>query len=417
MQASLTHVAGVDVHKEILVICALIDQPDGFIRKEQLECSTMTEDLIECGKKLVGLGIKHVAMESTGIYWKPVYNVWRRLGLAICLGNAQHMKNVPGRKTDICDAEWIAQLHRSQLIRPSYIPEEEFQHLRVLTRHRTYLVSDITRVKNRVQKCLEDGNVKLGSVISNVFGVSGLLIVRAISEGVTDENQLADLVQTNVKTDKKELRKSLSNCLTETHCFDLGEHLRQYDALQECLKKLNAEIDSRMEKYAELIERLDEIPGIDKIGAQVIIAEATTDMSPFGQDRRFCAWSGVAPGNNRSAKKRRKAKVRHGNRYFKCVLGQAAKSAVQKNGSYYQAKYRRLVMQTGSRMKAIIAIANRICRAIFHIISKPNERFKDLGWARVEHPQAAVKRAIGKLRALGLTVSYDGLSSVSIAGA
>ncbi len=414
MQASLSHVAGVDVHKEILVICALVEQPDGTIRKELLESSTMTEDLIECGNKLVALGIKHVAMESTGIYWKPVYNVWRRLGLIICLGNAQHMKNVPGRKTDVCDSEWIAQLHRSQLIRPSYIPEEEFQQLRVLTRHRTYLVSDISRVKNRVQKGLEDGNVKLGSVISNVFGVAGLQVVRAIAEGITNAEQLAALVHTNVKTSKEDLRKSLSNCLTETHCFDLAEHLRQYDALQECLEKLNSEIEKRMQIYAELIERLDEIPGIDKIGAQVIIAEATTDMSHFGEDRRFAAWSGVAPGNNRSANRRKKAKVRHGNSYFKCILGQAAKSAINKNGSYYQAKYRRLVFQTGSRMKSIIAIANRICRAIYHILANPNERFKDIGWVRVEDPQAAIKRAIGKLRAMGLNVQYDGKCAVSV---
>ena len=415
MQATLSQVAGVDVHKEVLVICALIDQADGSPKKEILECSTMTEDLIECGKKLVRLGIKHVAMESTGIYWKPVYNVWRRLGLIVTLGNAQHMKNVPGRKTDVCDSEWIAQLHRSGLIRPSYIPEEEFQQLRVLTRHRTYLVSDISRVKNRVQKGLEDGNVKLGSVISNVFGVAGLQVVRAIASGITDANKLCNLVQTNVKTSQEDLRKSLSNCLTQTHCFDLAEHLRQYDALQECLEKLNIQIEARMQKYTELIERLDEIPGIDKIGAQVIIAEATADMSPFGTDRRFAAWSGVAPGNNRSAKKRKKAKVRHGNRYFKNILGQAAKSAIQKDSSYYQAKYRKLVMQTGSRMKAIIAIANRICRAIYHIIANPNEHFKDLGWLRVDDPDIAIKRAIGKLKALGLTVQYDGKNLVRLA--
>jgi transposase len=417
MQATLSHVAGVDVHKEILVICALVEQPDGSILKESLQSSTMTEDLKESGQQLLALGIKNVAMESTGIYWKPVYNVWRRLGLIVTLGNAQHMKNVPGRKTDVSDAEWIAQLHRSGLIRPSYIPEEEFQQLRVLTRHRTYLVSDISKVKNRVQKVLEDGNIKLGSVISNVFGVAGLQVVRAIAKGITEATQLAALVQTNVKTNQEELRKSLSNCLTETHCFDLGSHLQQYDALQDCLAELDTKINERMQKYVDLIERLDEIPGIDKISAQVIIAEATTDMSHFRDDRLFSAWAGVAPGNNQSAKKKRKAKVRHGNRYFKRILGQAAKSASQKEGSYYQAKYRKLVMQTGSRMKAIIAIANRICRVIYHLISNQNERFKDLGWLRIDDPNAAAKRAIGKLRALGFTVNFDGLNTVAIAGA
>jgi transposase len=414
MQAVLSHVAGVDVHKEILVICALVEQPDGSLKKQFLECSTMTEDLAECGKKLVSLGIKHIAMESTGIYWKPVYNVWRREGLVITLGNAQHIKNVPGRKTDVSDSEWLAMLHRTGLIRPSYVPEEEFQQLRAITRHRTYLVSDISRIKNRVQKVLEDGNVKLACVIADVFGVAALHVIRVIGKGTTDTQTLVPLLQGKVKASEEELRKSLSNCMTETHCFDIAEYLRQYDALEECLAKLDSEINKRMLKYADIIARLDEIPGIDKISAQVIIAEATTNMSVFRDDRCFSAWAGVAPGNKQSAKRRRKARVRHGNPYFKRILGQAAKSAVRKDGSYYQAKYRKLVFQTGSRMKAIIAIANRICRAIYHIIKHPNEHFKDLGWLRVEDPQTAIRRKIGQLRALGLTVIYDGSQLVTI---
>ena len=417
MQAALSHVAGVDVHKEILVITALIEQADGSLRSERVESSTMTEDLDECGRRLIALGVKHVAMESTGIYWKPVYNVWRRLGLIITLGNAQHMKHVPGRKTDTSDSEWIAQLHRNGLIRPSYVPEEEFQQLRVLTRHRTYLVSDLSRVKNRVQKVLEDGNVKLGSVISDVFSVAGLAVVRAIASGNTDAERLLELVKTNVKASKEDLRKSLSNCLTETHCFDLNEHLQQYDAMLDGLKRLDHEINRQMQKHSALIERLDEVPGIDKIAAQIIVAEATADMSPFKEDRCFAAWAGLAPGNNQSAGRRKRARIRHGNRYFKRIMVQAAKSAVRTDGSYYQAKYRRLVFQLGSRMKALVAIANRMCRALYHIIRGPHTRFKDLGALRIDNVERAIKRNIGQLRALGLNVIYDGTSLLSVTGA
>jgi transposase len=305
MRTILTHVAGVDVHKEELVITAILEEEPGRIRVEHLKCSTMTEDLDECALKLRQLGVVHVAMESTGIYWKPVYNVWHRRGLIITLGNAQHIKNVPGRKTDVTDSEWIAELHRSGLIRPSYVPEEEFQELRSLTRHRTHLVRDLTRVKNRVQRVLEDGNVKLASVISDVFGVGGLAVLRAIGNKITSPKRLAECIRTDVKAEKEVLRKSLSNCLTRTHCFEVREYLAQYDGLQQCLQRLNAEIDERMEKYSALIEKLDEIPGIDKIGAQIIVAEATTNMDAFGDDRRFAAWSGVAPGNKQSARKKK----------------------------------------------------------------------------------------------------------------
>jgi transposase len=305
MQAILTKVAGVDVHKEILVITAIVGEEYQAPRIERLECSTMTDDLKTCGDKLKALGVTHVAMESTGIYWKPVYNVWSRQGLIITLGNAQHIKNVPGRKTDVSDSQWIAQLHRNGLIRPSYVPEEKFQHLRALTRHRSNLVGDTTRVKNRVQKLLEDGNVKLASVIENVFGVSGLAVLRAIGESITDAESLTIRVCTNVKASKEEIKRSLTNCLTEVHCFEVKEYLRQFDALQDCLRRIDAEINTRMQEFSDLILRLDEIPGIDRTGAQAIIAEATTHMDAFGDDRRFAAWAGVAPGNKQSARKKK----------------------------------------------------------------------------------------------------------------
>jgi transposase len=308
MEALLTHVAGVDVHKEILVITALIGPADEEPEAHLVECATFTEDLEVCGKKLKSLGVTHIAMESTGIYWKPVYNVWSRMGFRITLGNATHMKNVPGRKTDIKDSHWIAILHRSGLIRPSYIPESEFQELRALTRHRKNLVEDAVRVKHRVQKVLEDGNIKLGSVINNVFGVAGMAVLNAIAEGVTHPDDLAYRVKTQIKR-KEDLRKSLTNCLTENHRFLIQQLMLQYLDLQKRIDEVEKLIDQKMAKHSELLKRLIEIPGIEENTAQGIIAEATTNMSVFKDDRTFAAWAGVAPGNNESAGKKKELKL------------------------------------------------------------------------------------------------------------
>lgn len=302
METLFTRVAGVDVHKEILVITTLVGEGT-HVEQRTLQCSTLTEDLDKCGRELVKLGVTDVAMESTGIYWKPVYNVWKKLGLRITLGNAQHIKNVPGRKTDVSDSEWIARLHRNGLIRPSFIPEEEFQQLRALNRHRIHLGSDLTRVKNRVQKVLEDGNVKLGSMLSNVFGVAGISVLRAIGEGTKDADVLLELIQTNVKKNREEIRKSLTNCLNDVHCFQIKEYLVQFDQLQASIDWLSAQIGHRMVKYSDLVERLDEIPGIDRRAAEIILAEATVNVDTFKEDRNFAAWAGVAPGNKQSAKK------------------------------------------------------------------------------------------------------------------
>src|SRR5580698_4507442 len=190
MKALKTHVVGVDVHKEILAITVLIGSPDAEPEAQQFECSTFTEDLMAMGLRLKELGVLDVAMESTGVYWKPVFNVWNPLGIHVVVGNATHIKNVPGRKTDLKDSQWIAELHRFGLIRPSFIPDGEFQRMRLLSRHRTNLTEDLSRVKNRIQRVLEDGNIKLGSVVSDVFGVSGLKILELIADGVVRTDTL-----------------------------------------------------------------------------------------------------------------------------------------------------------------------------------------------------------------------------------
>lgn len=412
MQAILTHVAGVDVHKKLLVISAINGETNEEPKVEKLDTSTYTEDLENCGYKLKKLGVTHIAMESTGVYWKGVYNVWHRQGFNITLGNASHMKNVPGRKTDSVDSEWIGILHRNGLIRPSYVPEEEFQQLRALNRHRTSLVGDIGRIKNRVQKVLEDGNFKIGSVLSDVFGVAGLAVLDGIAKGILDPDVLLGLIQTDVKKEKEEIRKALTHCLTATHRFQIQEYLIQYRHLQETLLQLENEIEKRMVPYKGLIERLVKIPGVDRTSAQGIVAEATTHMENFMDDRAFAAWAGVAPGNYRSAGRRKRVRTRHGNPALKKILVQVARGATKKKGSYYRAKYNRLIFQVGSKNKAVVAIANRIARVVYHLIKDPTQQYRDIGPLRADNVEQQIRRKIGQLKALGVQVEYQTLQKV-----
>ena len=304
MKALRTHVAGVDVHKDMLAITIMIGAGDEDPRVEHLECSTMTDDLKACGLVLKEKGVRDVAMESTGVYWKPVYNVWEPLGLNVIIGNATHMKNVPGRKTDMNDSHWIAQLHRFGLIRASFVPDGVYQRLRLLSRHRTNLVEDQSRVKNRVEKVLQDGNVKWSSIVSDTFSVAGIGILDLIADGVTNARILAASIRTRI-TRKEEAEKALTNCLTTEHIFVIKELMRQFRDIQAQMLEVENMMTERALPYAHLLQELDKIPGIDKILAMGIIAEATADMSSFPDERRFAAWAGVASGNNESAGKKK----------------------------------------------------------------------------------------------------------------
>ena len=299
-----THVAGVDVHKEVLAITVLIGKTDEEPVATQFECATFTEDLMKCGLRLKDMGVTDVAMESTGVYWKPVFNLWNPMGIKVVVGNATHIKNVPGRKTDMNDSRWIAELHRFGLISPSFIPDAEFQRMRLLSRHRTNLTEDLARIKNRVQRVLEDGNIKLGSVVSDVFGVSGLKILDLIAEGVTNAGTLTATVTTKIKR-MEDVQKSLTNCFTGEHCFVIAELMTQFYDTKDRIKKVEQELFKKVEPYAHLVKALDEIPGIDEILAIGIIAEASTKMDSFKDERSFAAWAGVASGNNESAGKKK----------------------------------------------------------------------------------------------------------------
>lgn len=299
-----THVAGIDVHKEIFVITVMIGKADEEAKVYQLECPTFTEDIIKLGLKLKEYGVTEVAMESTGVYYKPLLNVLGPMGFVLTVAQAAHVKNVPGRKTDMNDSHWLAQLHRYGLIKASFIPESVFQNMRLVSRHRTNLTGDLARVKNRVQKTLEDGNIKWGTIVSDVFGVSGLAILRLIADGVTNADLLSSAVTTKIKR-KEEVKKALTNCLTKEHIFLIRELMDQYNFLDQRIKEADNKLFDLAQPYRHLTEKLDEIPGIDKVLAMGILAEATDQMGNFKNERTFAAWAGVAPGNNESAGKKK----------------------------------------------------------------------------------------------------------------
>jgi len=243
-------------------------------------------------------------MESTGVYWKPVYNAWQPLGLIITLGNAHMIKNVPGRKTDVKDSQWIAQLHRNGLIQPSYIPEVEFQQMRLLNRHRTNLVGDLSRTKGRLQRVLEDANIKLGSILSDIMGVAGCEVIEAIIRGVSAPHLLAHHVRTNVKR-KEDAQKALNNCLRQDHVFLIKELYQQFNDIKTRLETVERELEiTYFKNHQHIIKKLIEVPGISQTLAQGIVAEATTNMKVFADEKKFAAWAGVAPGNNESAQKK-----------------------------------------------------------------------------------------------------------------
>lgn len=308
MEALRTHVAGVDVHKEMLAITVLIGDRESEPVATQFECSTFTGELLKCGIKLKEMGVKDVVMESTGVYWKPIYNVWAPLGLNLTIAQAAHVKNVPGRKTDMNDSYWLAQLHRFGLVRASFIPDEIFQRMRLLSRHRTNLTGDIAQVKNRVERVLQDGNIKWSTVASDTFGKAGLAVLDLLAEGVINAGLLAKAVTTKIKR-KDEIEKALTNCFTVDHVFVIKELMDQYYYLKDRLKEVERELREKAEPYRHLIEKLDEIPGIDEILAIGILAEATDDMKHFADERAFAAWAGVAAGNNESGGKKKDLSV------------------------------------------------------------------------------------------------------------
>jgi transposase len=406
MEVVVENCAGLDVHKERVTVCVMLGAPGKSVRKETKSFSTFTGELMKLASWLHSLKVTSIAMESTGVYWKPVYAVLEAAeGFTLVVGNAQHMKNVPGRKTDVKDAEWIAQLLRHGLIRKSFVPPSDIRQLRDVVRYRRSLVQVRASERNRLQKLLESANVKLGSVVSDVFGMTGTAIIKALVAGEAKPEALMELAKGNLRAKKAEL-KAATECRIEPHHRRLlSIQLRQLAHLDETIEELDEDIDQRVEPYRAQMTLLESMPGVGATGAANILAEMGPDMNAFPTAGQFAAWAGVCPGNNESAGKRFSTPTRKGNPYLRTAFVEAATSAVRTKGTFYRDKYYRM----GSRMprkKAKVAIAHKMAVAA-HAMLKNGTFFKDLGPGYLDQvdTRRTVKKLTQRLANLGYSVA------------
>jgi transposase len=401
-----THCAGIDVHKRMVMACRIRASADGTLETTVRSFGTTTAELLRLSDWLTVGGVTHVAMESTGVYWKPVFNVLDG-SFTVWVLNAQHVKNVPGRKTDVNDAQWLAELLRHGLVQPSFIPPQEQRDLRELTRERTNFVRQRATLINRVQKVLESANLKLGDVATNVLGVSGRAMLDAIVAGETDAAVLADLAVGKLRKKRAALEQALVGRVRPHHRVLLTELLCQIDSLDETLLRLDEAVAAACvdAEKAEAIALLDTIPGVGPDLAEVVVAEIGTDLSRFPSAGHLAAWAGLAPGNNESAGKRRTGRTRKGNPHLQVGLVQAARAAVRTKGTYLAAQYRRLVQRIGDH-RALVAVAHSIVVSIYHILTR-KEPYHDLGADYFERrqPEAQVKRLTRQIEKLGYTVT------------
>jgi transposase len=387
MEVMHERVAGLDVHKAAVVACVRVMRG----RKASRECRTFettTAGLEALLAWLTECGCTHVAMEATGVYWKPVWNILSDGKFELILANAAHIKNVPGRKTDMNDAMWIADLVACGLIRSSFVPEEETQNLRALTRTRKQLVREQTSHVQRIQKTLEEANIKLDSVISDIMGLSGRRMIEAMIAGVRNPRKLAALASQRIKASPKALYDALHGRLTDHHRFMLRLHLGQYDALASSIKEIDQQVEAaiaEMDKetasgrapFRTLIELLCTIPGVSTLASIVILAEIGRDMNRFATAGHLVAWAGMCPGQNESAGKRKSSRLRKGAPWLKTLLVQCAWAASRKKDSYYKAQFNRLKSRHGPK-KAVCAVAASLLTAIYHML-KDGVEHHDLG--------------------------------------
>ncbi|MGZ8797828.1 MAG: IS110 family RNA-guided transposase [Thermoanaerobaculia bacterium] len=397
--------AGLDVHKEVIYICVLIGQGRSS-QKFKFRFGTFHHQLDQMRQKLVELGVSHVLMESTGVYWMPIYDALEGF-VEIVVGNAQHIMNVPGRKTDETDAEWLAKLLRHGLVKPSFVPERQFRELRQLTRYRRAVVQTRASEQNRVEKHLQIAGVKLSSVASHLFGVSGTNMLNSIAEGTTDPTRLSELALGRLRKKIPQLREAFTGSISKHTQELIATQMDQMNRLECTIAQVELKIDEKVKPYAELLAQLDQIPGIDLCCATDVLAEIGIDMAPWATHRQIAAMSGLCPGNYISAGKRLKNRSRQGNPYLKSILVQAASSAINTNGSYYQSKFRRLKQRRGHK-RALVAIAHAMLVTIYYMIKK-GEPYRELGANFVTDYENGRKKndLVKQLQKLGYSVSLS----------
>jgi transposase len=399
--------AGLDVHKATVVACLLRTAQDGRSSRELRTFGTMTADLLALADWLQAAGCTQVAMESTGVFWKPVYNILEGQ-CALLVANAAHIRAVPGRKTDVKDAEWIADLLRHGLLRASFIPDRPQRELRDLTRTRTTLVDARAAAVNRLQQVLEDANLKLAGVATDVAGVSGRAILAALLAGETDPAALAELAKGRLRTKRADLERALRGRLTAHHRLLLTTHLAHIDFLDGEIVRLSAAIAERLRPLADELARLDTIPGVDRQTAEVLLAEIGAEMARFPTSGHLASWAGMCPGNHESAGKRTSGKTRKGSKWLRRALTEAAHGAARTKQPGRRAlagDYRRLAARRGKK-KAAIAVGHRILVIAYHALRDRQEYREPTPVALDEHRRhRARNRAVDQLRQLGFEVT------------
>jgi transposase len=416
-------VAGLDVHKEMIVGCVRI-MAGGKATRECRTFEATTAGLEALLGWLTESGCTHVAMEATGVYWKPVWNILSEGKFELIVANAAHIKNVPGRKTDMNDAMWIADLLACGLIKASFVPEQEIQELRSLLRTRKQLTREQTRHVQRIQKTLEEANIKLDSVITDIMGVSGRRMIEAMIEGQRNPFTLAELADGRIKASRKQLYDALHGRLTDHHRFMLRLHLRQYDALAGAIDELDQEIDAAIERmgtevvvsqatFRALIGLLCTIPGVRELSATTILAEVGTDMGRFPTAGHLVSWAGLCPGHNESAGKRKSSRLRKGAPWLKTVMVQCAWGAIRTKDSYYRAQFNRLTSKHGKK-KAACAVAASILIAVYHML-KDGTHHQDLGANHFDHRSTEIKakRLAAQIAKLGFQVELRPLADAA----
>lgn len=399
MQTVYERCCGIDVHKKMIVACFRNGK-----KSEIRKYDTLTRSIKEFGNWLVESECQMVAMESTGAYWKPIYNILELLNLEVMVVNAHHMKNVPGRKTDVKDAEWIADLLQHGLLKASYIPDRTQRELREIVRYRKSLVEERARELNRLEKTLEGANIKLSSFVSDLSGMSSRNLLEQALVGEVNEENIGDLIHQSMQSKKAELLEAMNGVLSKIQKQLVKAILDHIDDMTRRIKDLDEIIDRQMKDYDEAIKEIDKISGIGKRSAETILSEIGLDMSRFPTDSHLCSWTGLCPGNNESAGKRKNGKTNKGNRHLKSTLIQCAKAAQKDKDSFFHAQYQRLVVRRGAN-RATVAVAHSMLIAIYHML-KDHLPFADLGsdYYSKYNSESKARYYLKRLQDLGVSV-------------
>ncbi len=399
---------GLDVHKKTVVACVIVQGAKGKSQKTIRTFGTMTDDLLALGDWLAQQEVTHVAMESTGVYWQPIWNLLEER-FTLLLVNAHHIKQVPGRKTDVGDCEWIADLLRHGLLKGSFVPDRTQRELRGLTRYRTALMQERAAEVNRLQKTLEGANIKLAAVATDVLGKSGRQILEALVAGATEAGDLAQLAKGRMRDKIPQLERALTGSFRPHQQFMVARHLAFIDAMDEIVAQVSAEIAERLRPAEADVELLDAITGIGRPTAEVWLAEVGSDLERFPTHGHLASWAGMCPGNNESAGKRKSGKTRKGNPALRTALVVAAQAAARKRDSYLSAQFRRLAARRGPK-KAIVALAHSLLVIAYHVL-KRRVNFMDLGptYFDERNRMSVQRQLVRRLERLGYKVALEPL--------